>query len=76
METPAFALSTDNIKGDSPDVDKPTVQTNDPAIPMTTWRILKNAIIVSFSILLLFTAYLALQSLETSLNREDGLGMF
>ncbi|XP_077342662.1 protein unc-93 homolog A-like [Lithobates pipiens] len=36
---------------------------------------LKNILVLSFGILLLYTAYMGLQTLQSSLNRIDGLGV-
>ncbi|NWS00869.1 UN93A protein, partial [Motacilla alba] len=38
-------------------------------------RNLKNVLVISFGFLLLFTAYSGLQSLQSSLNAEEGLGV-
>ncbi|NXH42050.1 UN93A protein, partial [Dicaeum eximium] len=38
-------------------------------------RNLKNVLVISFGFLLLFTAYSGLQSLQSSLNSEEGLGV-
>lgn len=38
-------------------------------------RLYKNLIVISASFLLLFTAYLSLQNLQSSLNIEEGLGL-
>ncbi|XP_031360388.2 protein unc-93 homolog A [Lonchura striata] len=38
-------------------------------------RNLKNVLVISFRFLLLFTAYSGLQSLQSSLNAEEGLGV-
>ena len=42
---------------------------------MSNVRILKNLIIVSFGFLLNFTAYGGLANLQSTLNKEDGLGV-
>lgn len=44
-------------------------------LPSTMDRNLKNILVVSFGFLLLFTAYGGLQSLQSSLNSEQGLGV-
>ena len=38
-------------------------------------RIVKNLVIVSFGFLLNFTAYGGLANLQSTLNKEDGLGL-
>jgi len=43
--------------------------------PMTTFTILKNLVVVSFAFLLLFTAFSSLSNLQSSLNKEEGLGV-
>ncbi|XP_013413313.1 protein unc-93 homolog A [Lingula anatina] len=39
-------------------------------------RIIKNLIIVSFAFMFLFTAFQALGALQSSLNKEEGLGVY
>ncbi|KAL4235033.1 unc-93 A [Mactra antiquata] len=43
-------------------------------INMGKMKILKNLFIISFAFVLLFTAFLSLSNLQSSLNREEGLG--
>ncbi|KAL5021975.1 hypothetical protein ScPMuIL_001130, partial [Solemya velum] len=42
--------------------------------PMTKFQILRNLFIVSFGFLLLFTSFQSLSNLQSSLNKEEGLG--
>ena len=42
--------------------------------PMTKLRLGKNLAVVTFSCVLLFTAYSSLQNLQSSLNKAEGLG--
>lgn len=41
---------------------------------MTKFQIIKNLLVVSFAFLFLFTAFQSLSNLQSSLNREEGLG--
>lgn len=41
---------------------------------MSKMKILKNLLVLSFAFLFLFTAFQSLSNLQSSLNREDGLG--
>ncbi|XP_052817426.1 protein unc-93 homolog A-like isoform X2 [Mya arenaria] len=42
--------------------------------PMTRLQIIKNLLVVSFGFLFLFTSFQSLANLQSSLNREEGLG--
>lgn len=43
-------------------------------IPMTKRQILKNVLVLSFGFMFLFTAFQSMANLQTSLNKEDGVG--
>lgn len=44
--------------------------------PMSKFRILKNLFVASFGFLLLFTSFQSLSNLQSTLNKEDGLGLW
>lgn len=52
----------------------PIVQQEVP-VQMSRWRILKNLGVVSFGFLCLFTSFQSLSNLQSSLNKDDGLGV-
>lgn len=52
----------------------PIVPTS-PEIKMSKGRIIKNLLVVSFGFLCLFTSFNSLSNLQSSLNKEDGLGV-
>ncbi|XP_060577662.1 protein unc-93 homolog A-like [Ruditapes philippinarum] len=61
--------------------DSPDIKTHECAVvevhgkfQMSEKRILKNLVVVSIAFLLLFTAFQSLQNLQSSLNKEEGLG--
>lgn len=45
-----------------------------PSFKMTKNQIIKNLVVVSIAFLFLFTAFQSLSNLQSSLNREEGLG--
>ena len=45
-----------------------------PVTPMSKFKILKNLVVVSLGFLCLFTSFQSLSNLQSSLNKEDGLG--
>ncbi|KAK7109183.1 UNC93-like protein [Littorina saxatilis] len=45
-------------------------------IPMTKLRIYKNVVVMSTGFLFLFTAFQSMANLQTSLNKEDGVGAY
>ena len=45
-----------------------------PEFSMTKFQIIKNILVVSVAFLFLFTAFQSLSNLQSSLNREEGLG--
>ena len=51
-----------------------SIKTPDTQPKMTKNQILKNLIVLSVSYLFLFTAFQSLQNLQSSLNKEEGLG--
>ena len=52
----------------------PIIEPNRP-VQMSKWRILKNLCVVSFGFLCLFTSFSSLSNLQSSLNKDDGLGV-
>ncbi|XP_052248265.1 protein unc-93 homolog A-like isoform X2 [Dreissena polymorpha] len=46
-----------------------------PPLPMSKLRIMKNVFVVSFGFLCLFTSFQSLSNLQSSLNKEEGLGV-
>lgn len=52
----------------------PIVQ-DSPEPKMSKARIIKNLLVVSFGFLCLFTSFQSLSNLQSSLNKEDGLGV-
>ncbi|XP_045191368.1 protein unc-93 homolog A-like [Mercenaria mercenaria] len=46
-----------------------------PTVKMSKARIIKNLLVVSFGFLCLFTSFNSLANLQSSLNKEDGLGV-
>ena len=52
----------------------PVVQQPD-VVKMSKARIIKNLVVVSFGFLCLFTSFQSLSNLQSSLNKEDGLGV-
>lgn len=46
-----------------------------PSNTMSKWRILKNIFVVSFGFLCLFTSFQSLSNLQSSLNKDEGLGV-
>lgn len=56
--------------------DKSTVaEAEDPLkCPMSRLRIFKNILVLSFGFMFLFTAFQSMANLQTSLNKEQGVG--
>ena len=50
------------------------IEPSKPEFNMTKFQIIKNILVVSFAFLFLFTAFQSLSNLQSSLNREKGLG--
>jgi hypothetical protein len=44
------------------------------SIKMTKYKILRNVSVLSFGFMFLFTAFMALETLQSSLNKEDNVG--
>lgn len=53
----------------------PTVQSLPAPVQMSTLMILKNIGVVSFGFLCLFTSFQSLSNLQSSLNKDEGLGV-
>jgi len=69
-EETAFLSKDANVSSAKPDTQ--TEVTVPP--PLGRKRMLKNLIVLSSAFLLLFTAFQSLQNLQSSLNKEEGLG--
>ncbi|KAL4234804.1 Protein unc-93 A [Mactra antiquata] len=69
------AKSGQQMESSSPPPYNTVVKQENPQAPMSTLRILKNIGVVSFGFLCLFTSFQSLSNLQSSLNREDGLGV-
>ncbi|KAL5021970.1 hypothetical protein ScPMuIL_001125 [Solemya velum] len=69
---PTVSSSQNDVKTVSSFDENDTRENN--TFPMTKFQILRNVCIVSFGFLLLFTSFGSLSNLQSSLNREDGLG--
>ncbi|KAK7115237.1 UNC93-like protein [Littorina saxatilis] len=68
--------ANDVINGYEMDVKKGASDYETSEIPMSTLRILKNVLVVSTGFLFLFTAFQSMANLQTSLNKEDGVGAY
>ena len=64
---------------DKPDMSKGTMtpcsEDGKPMFPLTTFQFKKNLILLCASFILLFSAFRAIQNLQSSLNEEDNLGI-
>jgi quinol-cytochrome oxidoreductase complex cytochrome b subunit len=54
------------------DMDKKEQHLQD--IPMSKFQILKNVVAVSFGFLFLFTSFQSLTNLQSTLNKDEGIG--
>ena len=71
MDNAAADIDLSDINSKAPDKLPAKTQTT---YKMTKFQILKNLIVVSIGFLFLFTSFQSLSNLQSSLNREDGLG--
>lgn len=73
VDNPAFDMT-----GDIPSKSPPEVNGTATAllrdIPMSRFKIFKNVLVLSFGFMFLFTAFQSMANLQTSLNKEDGVG--
>ena len=58
----------------SPSSAEPMIKERQPP-PMSKARIIKNLLVMSFGFLFLFTSFQSLANLQSSLNKEEGLGV-
>lgn len=69
---------SDDIETTADDTDKTLTQLtedgNENTYRMSEFQILKNVAVVSVAFMCLFSSFQALQNLQSSLNKEDGLG--
>jgi hypothetical protein len=64
----AIKMETENNE----DMDKKEQHLQD--IPMSKFQILKNVVAVSFGFLFLFTSFQSLTNLQSTLNKDEGIG--
>ena len=56
------------------EMDTPVEDSKERIVIISRTRILKNVLIISFTFFLLFASFLSLQSLQSSLHRDEGMG--
>ncbi|KAK7500310.1 hypothetical protein BaRGS_00008533 [Batillaria attramentaria] len=74
VDNPAFDMAPEMPSKSPPDMNGDATSAPYREIPMTKRQILKNVLVLSFGFMFLFTAYQSMANLQTSLNKEDGVG--